>query len=109
MTYDIVLDPNTMEVQADKFGDFLLGENSNNCALCIVVSNPGDWKEFPLLGVGIYNYIQAITSAAAIEQAIIRQLKQDVFPNPVVSARKFPTLIINTTKIELSNGNTDTL
>lgn len=103
MTYDIVLDPNSFELQAGEDGDFLLGETSNNNIKSIVLSNPGDWKEFPLVGVGIYGSIQAITNAAKIEQSIIKQLKEDNgnFPNPLVNARNFPSITVNAVKIEL--------
>jgi hypothetical protein len=99
---DIVLDPNTQEIQASESGDFLVDDTSNNTILYLVVSNPGDWKQFPLVGVGIFGFLQAITSPAQIEQAILKQLKADIFPNPTVNAKGFPTIIVNGTQIKIA-------
>ena len=35
--------------------DFKTGETDNAAIGYIVVSSPGHWKEFPALGVGIFN------------------------------------------------------
>lgn len=99
---DITLDPNTQEIIADENGDFLIGDTSNNTILYLIASNPGDWKQYPLVGVGIYNFLQAVISPAQIEQSILKQLTADIFPNPTVNAKAFPTIIVNGIQIKIA-------
>lgn len=95
---DIILDSSS-GLQIDSTGDFLQDDPENNYIFYLVASKPGDWKQFPLVGVGVWNYLQAVTSAAAIQQAIIKQLKADVFSNPLVDASQFPIIKVNSVVI----------
>jgi hypothetical protein len=91
---DIILDSNS-ELLANNDGDFLQDDPENNYIYRLIASNPGDWKQFPLVGVGIYSFIQSTASPEAIQQTIIKQLKGDVFTNPLVNAKKFPIISVN--------------
>lgn len=96
---DIILDTDAQLLSFD--GDILQGDGVNQHLLYLIASAPGHWKEFPLVGVGIYNYLQGTVSPLRIERDIIAQLKADVFPNPLVNARDFPTIIVNNIVIQI--------
>ena len=90
-TFDIILDDDGfIEVN----GDFKTGENDNNLISYIVKAAPGDYKEFPTLGVGIDQYLNGIGSAQQIESNIIEQISSDKpFPNPDVDMENYPSTI----------------
>lgn len=83
--------------------DFKSGDPENNYIEYIVLSAPGHWKEFPLLGVGIYNYLQGTQSPQVLQRNILVQLKSDsnIFKKPLVDVRDFPTIVINSVQIDL--------
>jgi hypothetical protein len=98
---DLLLD-NDQELVATIDGDFRTGDASNNLIKYIVVSHIGNWKEFPLVGIGIDNYLNSNITADEIETTIKSALQADVFRNPVVDASGFPSLIdINKTTLKL--------
>lgn len=104
MNWDILLDQNG-ELQQDG-NDVLMGDASNNYIEAIVVSDKGNFIEFPLLGVGIYKYVNSDSSQAKIVKEIKKQLKYDVFKNPLVNAANFPyNLIINAVLLEFDANN----
>ena len=82
-------------------GDFKTGNPVNEYIYYIVASDKGHWKQFPLVGVGIENYFYSNLSPAIIERDIAAQLKADVFPNPMVSVKDWPTIIINDVILKL--------
>ena len=99
---DILLDSD-QELVATTAGDFRVGDASNNIIKYIIVSHIGNWKEFPLVGVGIYDYLNSNVSAEEIESVITTALAADVFKNPAVDASDFPSTIdINKTTIEFN-------
>jgi len=67
----------------------------------ILVSSPGHWKQFPLVGVGIFNYLQGTQSAQVLQRNIIEQLESDVFQKPLVDVSNFPTIVIDKSVITL--------
>lgn len=81
--------------------DFKTGDPENNYIEYIVKSAPGHWKEFPVVGVGIFNYLQGTQSPQVLQRAIQVQLKNDIFVKPQVDVRAFPTIHINNVTISL--------
>lgn len=81
--------------------DFKAGEADNNYIGYIILSSPGHWKEFPIVGVGIYNYLQGTQSPQVLQRAIMVQLKNDIFKRPTIDVRKFPTIIVNNVIVEV--------
>jgi len=96
---DILLDSD-QELVATTAGDFRLGDASNNLIKYIIVSHTGNWKEFPLVGVGVDNYLNSNITADEIETEIKSALQADVFRNPVVDASDFPS-VIDVNKVSL--------
>ena len=96
---DILLDSD-QELVATTVGDFRLGDASNNLIKYIIVSHIGNWKEFPLVGVGVDNYLNSNITADEIETEIKSALQADVFRNPVVDASNFPS-VIDVNKVSL--------
>ena len=85
-TFDIILSTNGFE-EVD--GDFKAGDNANNLLNYIVIANKGEYKEFPLLGVGIDRYLNTSLNVQQIETNIIKELKSDVFLDPDVDMIDF--------------------
>ena len=99
--HDILLDSDQELIAVND--DFRVGDASNNIIKYIVVSHVGNWKEFPLLGVGIEDYLNSNVTAEEIETTIKSSLSADVFNNPVVDASDFPSTIdINKTTVEFN-------
>lgn len=76
-------------------GDFAIIDPQNDYIGFIIVSSPGHWKEFPLIGVGIINYIQGTQNGQVLQRNIREQLQSDVFQKPFIDVSKFPTIEIN--------------
>jgi hypothetical protein len=81
--------------------DFKAGTADNEYIGYIVLSSPGHWKEFPTIGVGIWNYLQGTASPQVLQRAILKQLEGDIFTKPQVDIRRFPTITINRVTISL--------
>lgn len=84
--------------------DFLAGDADNQTIERIILSSPGHWKEFPIIGIGIWNYLQGTQSSQVLARDISVQLKADIFPKPYVDVSRWPTVIINNTTFELNGG-----
>lgn len=82
--------------------DFAPVEPSNLYIWFILVSSPGHWKEWPLVGVGIWKYLQGTQSRQVLQRNIKVQLEADVFNKPLVDITNFPTIVIN--KVVLTVG-----
>ena len=80
-------------LQDDGNGDFKVGDASNQMMYYIIKSGTGNWKEFPLVGVGIDQYVNSNVSRYRIEQVIKSQLRTDVFHRASVNAENFPPTI----------------
>lgn len=81
--------------------DFKVGDPENQYIHYLIESSPGAWKEFPPIGVGIWRFLQGTQSPQEVQRAIRVQLQNDVFPRPMVDARRFPTIIVNSVVVEL--------
>ncbi len=87
---------------SERNDDFLSGDPENNYIEYIVLSAPGHWKEFPVIGVGIFNYLQGTQSPQVLSRNISLQLKNDIFPKPQVDVRSFPLIHINNVTVDLN-------
>ena len=102
-TLDILLDDN-QDFQDDGDGDFLTGDCSNRYIQYLVVSFQGHYKEFPLVGLGIENYLNSSVNKQILERDIIAQLTADIFVTPDVDLSNFPDdIAINNVVIEKAN------
>lgn len=98
-TFDIILNKDG-ELIAEN-GDFKTGLNDNNLIRYNVQSFPGEYKEFPLSGIGISRYLNSNVNIQIIKAAIIQGLKADVFPAAKVNLKEYPNVIkINNVEIE---------
>ena len=82
--------------------DFKGGDPENQIIHYLIASAPGHWKEFPPVGVGIWNYLQGTQGPQEIQRAIRVQLEADIFSRPLVDASGFPTIIVNSVVIEVA-------
>lgn len=82
--------------------DFKAGDPENQYIYYLILSSPGHWKESPPVGVGIWKYLQGTQGPQEIQRAIKVQMINDVFPRPLVDARKFPKIIVNSVVVELT-------
>jgi hypothetical protein len=62
-------------------GDLAIFESDSQSIVDIITSNNGDWKEYPLCGVGIDNYINSNSSQQFLTNDIKTQLTNDGFGN----------------------------
>lgn len=62
-------------------GDLAIFESDSQSIVDIITSNNGDWKEYPLCGVGIDNYINSNSSQQFLTNSIKTQLINDGFAN----------------------------
>jgi len=90
MAYNDILLDSDQELQDDGNGDFLVGDASNQLMSYLILSHPGHWKEFPLVGFGIRDYINATVDQYEIEQGIKEQLRGDIFKKAVVNGDDWP-------------------
>jgi hypothetical protein len=58
-------------------GDFKIGASDNQHQEDIIGAYPGDWKQFPLVGVGINDYSGSTGMKATVESQIRQQLIAD--------------------------------
>lgn len=60
-----------------KDGDFVFGASDNDHVEDIISAFAGEWKEFPLVGVGIMKYLNSAGSESEMQQVTKQQLKAD--------------------------------
>jgi hypothetical protein len=60
-------------------GDFVVGPSDKQSINSILTAFPGWWKQFPTVGVGMSNYINAKGKNAEIQRNIKLQLESDGF------------------------------
>lgn len=91
---------------ADAAGDIVTGDNTNYWIGFIVLSAPGHWKQFPLVGVNILSFLNASLSPIQIQGIIIEQLKADIFPNPNVDITAYPVINVNKVQFNVNDNGT---
>jgi hypothetical protein len=60
-------------------GDFTIIESDEQHIVDIINSAQGSWKEYPLCGVGIDNYLNSVVSQQSLTNEIKVQLTRDGF------------------------------
>lgn len=65
-------------------GDFIYKENSNQHKRDILTASPGDYKEFPLVGVSAISYLLDNDINGLIRKTSA-QMRKDGILNPIVS------------------------
>jgi hypothetical protein len=58
-------------------GDFKVSFSDQQHIIDIIESNVGSWKEYPLVGVGINNYLGSIGKEQEIKRQVKLQLEND--------------------------------
>lgn len=58
-------------------GDFVVDESDQQHVQLIIITAVGEWKQFPLLGVGIEQFINAPASLQKLSKLIQLQLVSD--------------------------------
>jgi hypothetical protein len=74
MPYDILLDGDFDLAFVD--GDFAIGESTRQHQNLILVSEPGEWREFPTCGVGMQSKLLG-DNPGEVVSIIKRQFEQD--------------------------------
>ena len=72
--FDIMLDSDG-DLKTD--GDFQISESTLQHQQDIIETNAGEWKEFPILGVGIQNYLHAERPEQELQKEIGTQISSD--------------------------------
>ncbi len=72
---DFLLNPTTGDLLIQN-GTFVIGPSDNQHIEDIIIANPGDWKQYPKLGVGIDSYING-SDLYELNQSIKTQLVAD--------------------------------
>jgi hypothetical protein len=71
-----------------KFGDFIVAESEQAHIEDIIVSNKGEYRQYPLLGVGALNFLNGNTGLDEVRRRISTQLKYDNFVIKSISLLK---------------------
>ena len=98
---DVMLDDNgDLDLST---GDFRINNNDLGHIESIILSQKGEWKQFPMIGVAMANYLNAPLSSeirVAIEKEIKIQLESDSFTNIFVKVNVDGTVNVNASKNE---------
>ncbi len=84
-------------------GDFIVENSDLSHIESILVAQKGEWKQYPMLGVGITNYLNAPLTKAnriALEKDIKLQLESDAFKNIFVEVEESGKVNLNADKNE---------
>ena len=73
---DFLLDDDG-DLQITSNGDFKIGLSDRQHITDIIRSNVGWWKQYPLIGVGIMNYLNSSGKEQQLEREIKIQLQSD--------------------------------
>lgn len=65
-------------------GDIVIGQSDQQHVLDIMDMQPGELKEFPLLGFGAINYLKRTITEAEFKRDLKIQLNYDGYDNPVI-------------------------
>jgi hypothetical protein len=75
-------------------GDFIIGDNISQQQQLLLATNKGDWKENPLIGCGLANYIND-ENIEKMKYEIMRQYKADGLIINDITINNNEELIIN--------------
>lgn len=81
-------------------GDFIVANSDQNHIINICKANIGAFKQFPLLGVGIDNYIGSVGQKQILKRAISVQLESDGFKVNRIETRNEDDYYIDANRIE---------
>ncbi|HHN48601.1 MAG TPA: hypothetical protein ENN08_06705 [Bacteroidales bacterium] len=73
---DILLDEDQDAMIDDVAGDFTLGDATGQSMQMLIISQKGEWKQHPYVGVGIADYMKE-EKGSGLKAEIKRQLKAD--------------------------------
>ncbi len=76
MVKDIILDENN-DLIINQFGDFDVKESDQQHVVLIINTFQGNWKQYPLLGVGIINYLRSSGQQQVLRRNITVQMIAD--------------------------------
>jgi len=82
MRQDILRDENGALAFAD--GDFVIGQSDQQHVEDILDLQPGEIKEFPVIGFGAINYIKRTITVDEFKRDLKVQLNMDGYSNPVI-------------------------
>lgn len=57
-------------------GDFVVGESLRQTQMLLLVTNKGEWKQNPIMGIGVLNYIET-HNAGKLQREIRSQFSLD--------------------------------
>jgi|ERR1035437_20464 hypothetical protein len=80
-------------------GDFLITESDQNHVISIINSYTGAWKEYPLVGVGLIQYLAGSVNSDVVKRAIQTQLITDGYNVQDIKVLKDFTYEINAIRI----------
>jgi len=92
---DIILDDNYDLLIQD--GDFKIDFSDDQHQSLILLTSKGSWRQSPLTGVGLLNYINGPVGPREIDdlkQAIKIQLQLDGYENPEIQINSLEEIII---------------
>ena len=73
-------------VISELYGDFKIVESDQAHIEHILEARPGDFKEFPLLGANVFQFLNAPGGLQAVKRKIINQLEGDNYRKIVIIA-----------------------
>lgn len=79
---DLLLDKNGDLAIVD--GDFIIGEADQQNVEALLLSNKGEFKEFPLVGFGAINYLKSNISEIEFKRDLKLQLEYLEYSNPKI-------------------------
>jgi hypothetical protein len=92
---DIILDDNNDLIISN--GDFVIQDSDSQHIGLIIDSWIGHWKQYPLCGVGVDNYVKSSGQQLALKRAISVQLEPDGLVNVNVTSNSSEILDITVT------------
>jgi len=69
-------------------GDFAIGQSDQQHVEDIIDLQPGEIKEFPVIGFGAINYIKRTITVDEFKRDLKIQLNMDGYANPVIDTSK---------------------
>ena len=76
-------------------GDVAAGEADNELIADILISSSGHYKNYPVIGANVPQYLNEPVNPQTIKRNIKVSLSADVFPNTRVDISQFPEIKIN--------------